>query len=87
MLCRYTRDYAKKDTAKNLLNKYAGKVTDVCKDVVYIRLPNGVNAVDYSCYNYRTLGNKDDVSFAVTRLDEVRGVAVEIITRIFRQNL
>ena len=83
VLCRYTRDYDQKDTAKNLLNKYADKVTDVCKDVVvYIRLSNGVNAVDYSCYDYRTLGKKDDVSFAVMRLDEARGVAVEIIYRI-----
>ena len=30
---------------------------------------------------------KDDVSFAVTRLDMERGVAVGIITRIIRQNL
>lgn len=87
MFCQYTHDHDKKDTAKNILNKYAGKVTGVCKDVVYIRLSNSVNAVDYSCYNYRTLGKKDDVSFAVMRLDEARRVAVEIITRIFRQNL
>ena len=30
---------------------------------------------------------KDDVSFAVTRLDEERGIAVGIITRIIKQNL
>ena len=57
-------------------SKYAGKVTDVHKGVVYIRLSNGVNAVAHSCYDYRTPGKKDDVSFAVTRLDEERGVAV-----------
>lgn len=68
-------------------SKYAGKVTDVYKGVVYIRLSNGVNAVAHSCYDYRTPGKKDDVSFAVTRLDEERGVAVGIITRIIRQNL
>ena len=68
-------------------SKYAGKVTDVHKGVVYIRLSNGVNAVAHSCYYYRTPGKKDDVSFAVTRLDEERGVAVGIITRIIRQNL
>ncbi len=68
-------------------SKYAGKVTDVHKGVVYIRLSNGVNAVAHSCYDYRTPGKKDDVSFAVTRLDEERGVAVGIITRIIRQNL
>lgn len=41
-------------------SKYAGKVTDVHKGVVYIRLSNGVNAVAHACYNYRTPGKKDD---------------------------
>ena len=68
-------------------SKYAGKVTDVHKGVVYIRLSNGVNAVAHSCNDYRTPGKKDDVSFAVTKIDEERGVAVGIITRIIRQNL
>ena len=68
-------------------SKYAGKVTDVHKDVVYVRLSNGVNAVAHSCYDQRMPGKKDDVSFAVTRIDEERGVAVGIITRIIRQNL
>ena len=68
-------------------SKYAGKVTDVHKGVVYIRLSNGVNAVAHSCYDYRMPGKKDDVSFAVTRLDEERGVAVGIITRVIRRNL
>ena len=67
--------------------KYAGRVTDVHKGVVYVRLSNGVNAVAHSCYDYRMPGKKDDVSFAVTRLDMERGVAVGIITRIIRQNL
>ena len=40
-----------------------------------------------TCYDYRMPGKKDDVSFAVTRLDMERGVAVGIITRIIRQNL
>lgn len=68
-------------------SRYAGKVTDVRKGVVYIRLNNGVNAIAHSCYDYRTPGKKDDVSFAVTKLDEEQGVAVGIITRIIRQNL
>lgn len=46
-----------------------------------------VIAVAHSCYDYRTPEKKDDVSFAVTRLDMERGVAVGIITRIIRQNL
>ncbi|RFZ77628.1 S1 RNA-binding domain-containing protein [Lacrimispora amygdalina] len=68
-------------------SKYVGKVTDVHKGVVYIRLTNGVNAIAHSCYDYRTPGKKDEVSFAVTRLDVEHGVAVGIITRIIRQNL
>lgn len=68
-------------------SKYAGKVTDVHKGVVYVRLSNGVNAVAHSCYDQRMPGKKDDVSFAVTRIDDERGVAVGIITRIIRQNL
>jgi ribosomal protein S1 len=67
--------------------KYAGKVTDVHKGIVFVRLSIGVNAVAHSCYDYRTPGRKDDVSFAVTHLDEERGVAVGIITRIIKQNL
>ena len=68
-------------------SKYAGKVTDVHKGVVYVRLTNGVNAVAHSCYDRRMPGKKDDVSFAVTHIDEEKGVAVGIITRIIRQNL
>jgi len=65
-------------------SKYAGKITDVRKGVVCIRLSSGVNAVIHSCYDYRTPGKKDDVSFAVTRFDKEREVAVGIITRIIR---
>jgi len=68
-------------------SKYAGKVTDVHKGVVYIRLANGANAIAHSCYDRRTPGKKDDVGFAVTHIDEERGVAVGIITRIIKQNL
>jgi len=68
-------------------SKYAGKVTDVHKGVVYIRLTNGVNAIAHSCYDRRMPGKKDDVSFAVTHIDEDRGVAMGIITRIIKQNL
>lgn len=67
--------------------KYAGKVTDVHKGVVFIRLTNGVNAIAHSCYDRWMPGKKDDVSFAVTHIDEERGVAVGIITRIIKQNL
>lgn len=68
-------------------SKYAGRVTDVHKGVVYVRLTNGVNAVAHSCYDRRMPGKKDDVSFVVTGMDEERGIALGIITRIIRQNL
>lgn len=68
-------------------SKYAGRVTDVRRGVVYIRLANGVNAIAHSCFDHRTPGKKDDVSFAVTHIDEEKCVAVGIITRIIRQNL
>lgn len=67
--------------------KYAGKVTDVHKGVIFIRLTNGINAVAHSWLDRRTPGKKDDVSFAVTRIDEENGVVVGIITRIIKQNL
>ncbi len=68
-------------------SKYVGKVTDIHKGVVFIRLTNGVNAIAHSCLDRRKPGKKDDVSFAVTHIDEDRGVAVGIITRIIKQHL
>ena len=68
-------------------SKYSGKVTDVRRGVIYVRLTNGVNGVAHSCYDRRLPGKKDDVSFAVTRIDEERGVAVGIITRVIKQHL
>lgn len=67
--------------------RYVGRVTDVRNGVVFVRLNNGVNAIAHSCYDSRYPGKKDDVSFAVTRLDAERGVAVGIITRIIKQHL
>ena len=67
--------------------KYAGRVTDTHKGVVYIRLNNGVNAKAHSCLDRRMPGKKDDVSFVVTAIEEERGVALGIITRIIKQNL
>ncbi len=67
--------------------KYSGTVIDVHKGVCFIRLNNGVNAVAHSCRDRRYPGKKDDVSFTVTSIDEERGTAVGIITRIIKQNL
>lgn len=83
-----TQDNSRENLKKcRVQSKYAGRVTDIHKGVVFIRLSNGVNAIAHSCYDYRTPGKKDDVSFVVTRLDEDRGIAVGIITRVIRRNL
>lgn len=67
--------------------KYAGKVTDIHKGTVFIRLTNGVNAIAHTCLDRRRPGKKDDISFAVTHIDEEQGVAVGIITRIIKQHI
>lgn len=70
-----------------IYGKYAGRVTDTHKGVVYIRLNNGVNAIAHTCLDRRMPGKKDDVSFAVTTLDKDKGIALGVITRIIKQNL
>ena len=67
--------------------KYAGTVEDIHKGTVFVRLSIGVNAIANSCYDSRTVGKKDEVSFVVTHIDEDRNVAVGLISRIIRQNL
>lgn len=67
--------------------KYAGTVEDIHKGTVFVRLSLGVNAIAHSCYDNRTIGKKDNVSFVVTHIDEERKVAVGIITRIIKQNI
>lgn len=67
--------------------KYAGIIEDIHKGTVFVRLSIGVNAIAHSCYDSRTVGKKDQVSFVVTHIDEERNVAVGIITRIIRQNV
>ena len=67
--------------------KYAGKVTDVRRGSVFLRLGIGVNAIAHTCYDNRMPGKKDDVSFVVTHLDRERNVAMGIITRIIKQNI
>lgn len=67
--------------------KYAGTVEDIHKGTVFVRLSIGVNAIAHSCYDNRTVGKKDLVSFVVTHIDEERNVAVGIITRIIKQSI
>lgn len=79
-----SRDHLKRC---RIQGKYAAKVTDVHKGIIYMRLSNGANAIAHSCLDFRTPGKKDDVSFVVTKLDAEQNVAIGIITRIIRQNL
>ena len=78
-----------KENLKNcrVQGKYAGTVEDIHKGTVFVRLELGVNAIAHSCYDSRTVGKKDKVSFVVTHIDEERNVAVGIITRIIKQNI
>lgn len=71
----------------HIQGKYAGTVEDIHKGTVFVRLELGVNAIAHSCYDNRTVGKKDVVSFVVTHIDEDRNVAVGIITRIIKQNI
>ena len=57
------------------------------RQILFVRLSIGVNAIAHSCYDSRTVGKKDEVSFVVTHIDEDRNVAVGLISRIIRQNL
>lgn len=70
-----------------LQGKYAGKVIDIYKGTVFIRLGVGVNAIAHSCHDERMPGKKDDVSFVVTNIDEETRVAIGTITKIIRQNV
>lgn len=74
-------------TKCHVQGKYAGTVEDIHKGTVFVRLELGVNAIAHSCYDNRTVGKKDVVSFVVTHIDEDRNVAVGIITRIIKQNI
>ena len=67
--------------------KYIGKVSDVDRNAIYVRLNVGVNAVALAVHDRRTPSRKDDVSFVVTKIDEEAGIAIGIITRIIKQYL
>lgn len=78
-----------KENIKNCVvqGKYIGRVTDVNRNAIYVRLNVGVNAVALAVHDRRTPCRKDDVSFVVTRIDEEAGIAIGIITRIIKQYL
>ena len=83
-----TPDLSRENLKKcRIQGKYAGKVTDIHKGVVYVRLAIGVNAIAHSCYDSRMPAKKDDVSFAVTHINDEKNIAVGIITRIIKQAL
>ena len=67
--------------------KYAGRIIDIHKGVIYVKLANGVNVVVHSCLDRKLPGKKDDVSVAITAINEEKGIAMGIITRIIKQNI
>ena len=67
--------------------RYAGTITDIRSGRLYIRLTNGINAIAETCYDTRTPGKKDEVSFVLTRINTERRVAYGIVARIIRQNI
>lgn len=50
-------------------------------------ITNGVNAIAHTFSDVERPGKKDDVIFAVTRIDEKKNAAIGIITRIIKRNL
>ncbi len=67
--------------------RYAGTITDIRGGRLYIRLSNGVNAIAETCYDPRTPGKRDTVSFVLTKINTERRIAYGIVARIIRQNL
>lgn len=80
-------DVLKKLSRCKIQGRYSGRVTDVHKGVMFVKLNIGVNAIAHTCTDRRMPGKHDDVSFVVNRIDQENGVAVGIITRIIRQNI
>lgn len=66
--------------------KYAGTVSDIHGGTIFIKLKmGGIDAVAHSCYDSRTPGKGDEVSFVVTHLDRNSNNPVGFITRITKQ--
>ena len=66
--------------------RYAGVITDIHGGRLYIRLSNGVNAIAETCYDPRTPGKRDEISFVLTKINTERRIAYGIVARIIRQN-
>lgn len=64
-----------------------GKVTDVSGGVMLINLVGGIMGIAHKCFDRRKPGRGDDVLFVCTRIDEERGVAIGIISRIVKRNI
>jgi len=65
--------------------KYIGKVTGLDKNVIYVRLNVGVNAIALAVHDRKAPNRKDEVSFVITRIDEESGIAIGIITKVLKQ--
>lgn len=67
--------------------KYAGTVTDIHKDTLFVHLHTGVNAVTHSYYDNWMPDKQNGVSFVVTRINADRNVTIGLISRIVKQNI
>jgi len=76
---------AKENIKKCVLQgKYIGKVTGIEENIIFVRLNIGVNAIATYALDKRTPTRKDEVSFIVTKIDEERGIAIGIISKILK---
>lgn len=66
---------------------YAGRITDIHKDLKFVSLDMGVNAVARECKDHRLPGKNDRVNFVVTYIDEEKATAFGVITKITKQQI
>ena len=81
-----TENPAKENIKKCVVQgKYIGKVTGIDSNVIFVRLNVGVNAIAHTVHDRKTPCRKDEVSFVVTKIDEEKGVAIGIISKVLKQ--
>lgn len=64
-----------------------GTVTDVVAGVIFITLSDGIRAIAHRCFDKRKPGRGDEVLFVCIKIDEAKGGAVGIVSRIIRRNI
>jgi len=81
-----TENPAKENIKKCVVQgKYIGKVTGIDSNAIFVRLNVGVNAIAHTVHDRKIPCRKDEVSFVVTKIDEEKGVAIGIISKVLKQ--